>query len=500
MRGGSSDGIQSSTENVTDEEKKDADKENASSVQTIPKDDQEEEWEAAHYDDDDDRGPMGVWTEDEHGGGDGGGDLDEDNDTEEMFLDTQDFEDNDNDETVGDEIILEGFVDDDNADEFQGAFQGAPTDIEADATDAFHTEEVESTAKGNFQGEIVVEENVEMAEEENQSDYTDDEADAEQVGLTTTAPMEEAETVSRAVGEEKDWQEIVESEKIEEAASFATTTTSAASEVDESPIEIDLAQQHTTDDDSMAFVDRMELADDEGEAMLNGLTGDEMRESDERVTMDESEMVSETVQGGTVSEGWEETSTHDSFVIDDEAERILIKELKFRRHEVANMRPQIAAVLVEKRLERPWEGTPENWYKTDKSPRKPSLVSRLHVPNARKYLFRLVLLPQYAVPIVLGGLAVYGYVDLVEMFAKLVAELTPENLPSIEQETESENEYEGVPDAVDEWAPPTIVGGNAPIAPGAKVSDPKADEDATWLDKIITGIQKPIQAFWNIKI
>jgi hypothetical protein len=494
MRGGSSDEIQSAAaaENETDAEKKDKDKENAN-MHADPKDDEEEEWEASHYD----RGHLGAWSEDEHEHVDGGSDLDEVDGMEDMFLDAQEFIDNNHDETAAEEIV-EGFVDDENADEFHDAIEGTRTDIEADTTDMFHTEEVESTAIGSFQGEIVVEEDVEMEEEENETDYTDDEADAEQVGLTTTAPMEKAETVSSATGDEKEWQEIVEREKIEEAASFATTTP-AASEVHESPIEIDLAQQHTTDDDSMAFVDRMELADDEGETMLNELTGDDMRESDERADFDESEMVSETVQGNTASEGcWEEMLTLDSFVIDDKAERILIKELKFRRHEVANMRPEIAAVLVEKRLERPLEGTPEKWYNEGKSPRKPSLVSRLHVPNAKKYLFNLVLLPQYAVPIVLGGLAVYGYVDLVEMFAKLFAELTPENLPPTEQETGDENEE--APDAHGELPPPPTASGNAPIAPGANVSNVKADEDATWLDKIITGIQKPIKAFWNIKI
>ena len=40
---------------------------------------------------------------------------------------------------------------------------------------------------------------------------------------------------------------------------------------------------------------------------------------------------------------------------------ILIKQLKYRRNEVRDMRPEIAAVVVAKELQRPQEGLPEHW-------------------------------------------------------------------------------------------------------------------------------------------
>ena len=130
-----------------------------------------------------------------------------------------------------------------------------------------------------------------------------------------------------------------------------------------SRIKIAFAHQQSMDDDSMAFMDRMELADDEGETMLNGLSGEGMRESDERLVIDDTAIESVDGHSNTRSGEWEKMSTNDSRVIDNETERILTKELHFQRHEVASMKPGIALVLAEKRLARPWEGIPKNWYK-----------------------------------------------------------------------------------------------------------------------------------------
>lgn len=478
-RGGSNDKIQS--DNETDAEKKADD----ASKGVNPKDDQEkeEEWEEPPSRD--------AWTEDEDVGE---SELDDDGveiDTE-MFLTAQEFVNN---ESVPEEID-EGYRD---ADEYQDSL----ADIEADATDVFHAEEVKSPMIGDFQeDEIIVAHTMEMEEDEDDKersgDYTDDEADVEQAGLSTMAPSIEKEgTTSSAIGDRKEWQDMFEDEIIEEVATFVTATQAT----DESRIEMDIAHHHSTDDDSMAFVDRMELADDEGETMLNGLSGESMRESNELLIVDDTAIESVDENAHTRVEELDKMSTHDSRVIDNETERILTKELNFRPHEVARMTPEIALVLAEKRLYRPLEGIPKNWYKDD-SPGKQNLASR----KAKKYIFNMMLLPRYAFPIVLGGLAVYGYVDLVEMFAKLFAELTPEHLQNkSEDENVNGDEDEKALNTDGELPPSSVTAGGivydiAPMAPGVKQSYSRAWEDETWLDKVITRISESIKKFLSIEI
>jgi hypothetical protein len=66
------------------------------------------------------------------------------------------------------------------------------------------------------------------------------------------------------------------------------------------------------------------------------------------------------------------------------------------------MRPEIAVVVAQKRLRRPLEGMPRNWYRSDVSNRK---WSRMMILDS----VRLVL--SYALPALLGGITIYGYLE-----------------------------------------------------------------------------------------
>jgi hypothetical protein len=131
------------------------------------------------------------------------------------------------------------------------------------------------------------------------------------------------------MGDRKKWQDMVEEEKIEEAATFASTTPAT----DESRIEIDMAHQQSTDDDSMAFVDRMELADDEGETVLNGLSGEGMRESDERLVIDDTAIESVDGHANTRSGEWEKMLTNDSRVRTNLNKRAPFSSIRSGKHE-----------------------------------------------------------------------------------------------------------------------------------------------------------------------
>jgi hypothetical protein len=170
--------------------------------------------------------------------------------------------------------------------------------------------------------------------------------------------------------------------------------------------EMEMAQHHTTDDDSAAFVDRMDLADayDEGEPGI----GDVLEQAACRGTSEAEVVIQTKEEEATPSSGDipESVSRADAnplpSFIDSQTEKVLRKDLKFRRYEVKSMRPEIAVVVAQKRLRRPLEGMPRNWYKSDVSKRKQSRMLILDT-------VRLVL--SFTLPVLLSGLTIYGYLE-----------------------------------------------------------------------------------------
>jgi hypothetical protein len=65
----------------------------------------------------------------------------------------------------------------------------------------------------------------------------------------------------------------------------------------------------------------------------------------------------------TVAAAGLKSSTSSNAVITSDIKNILMKQLKYRRNELNVMKPEIAAFVAEKKLIRPQEGIPQNWYK-----------------------------------------------------------------------------------------------------------------------------------------
>ena len=77
---------------------------------------------------------------------------------------------------------------------------------------------------------------------------------------------------------------------------------------------------------------------------------------------------------------------------------ILTRQLKYRRREVQQMRPEIAAVIVAKELSRPPEGLPAHWLKENSSPEK--------VPSKRATVKSIVVSLLTVLVAVVGGTVV----------------------------------------------------------------------------------------------
>ena len=246
-----------------------------------------------------------------------------------------------------------------------------------------------------------------------------------------------SEPTVETVGPDTSTESMVDhAEVVEEDTSFVDT-----SQTTNIPVEVDLSQQHTTDDDSMAFEDRMQLADDEGEAALTEMNGEEMMEEEER-TAEEATLVEDSAPIAAAVATDEEvavdnedavTSAQAIVVLDDDTKRILRKDLKYHRREVNGMKPEIALVLAEKRLRRPCEGIPPNWY-TEEAKHQQVIGSS----RKKNIVLKIVTAPVvYAVPIVLGGLAIYGSRDVATMASTISSsrDSTPSPPPSDKDES-----------------------------------------------------------------
>ena len=110
----------------------------------------------------------------------------------------------------------------------------------------------------------------------------------------------------------------------------------------------------TTDDESSAFVDRMELADAYDDV---DTTADQEDTSLAAVTA-----ATAIGAGGSDPEDASEEASVEATEITDSMKKSLIKELKYKAREVKFMRPDIAVTILEKNLQRPPEGIPPSWY------------------------------------------------------------------------------------------------------------------------------------------
>lgn len=164
---------------------------------------------------------------------------------------------------------------------------------------------------------------------------------------------------------------------------------------------------------------------------------------------------------------------------------ILMKKLKYRSHEVKVMRPEIAAVVVAKELQRPQEGLPAHWVTTEKA-------------SAGSRVKSIVLSFLTVVVAVVGGTALSGGgSDFVWIPGSSESKSAPETLykpppipdPDVVPEPEPNPETK-----TDSEADPkpllTPTEHEHSLRPGERPPDEPIDE--TGLDKMLTQIEKTL--------
>ncbi len=237
----------------------------------------------------------------------------------------------------------------------------------------------------------------------------------------------------------------------------------------------------------------------------------------EAETVTESD-VSAKVTDAVVAAGDDAASSQ---IVDAETAKTLMRELQYRRYEVRGMRANIAAIVVEKRLRRPQEGIPLNWY-VDESKIPPAWRQQLED-----------WWPKIVVPIVAGGIGVYLYIlqhqqqqqdgskqamtfKPVTWIKSIVPVRVSDSTKAVATAPASEATTASSSDAISADAEPTLSSSLAnPVDGVAKEHDthphsikpyvhdkPPTEEelDDSWLDKLLTGISKRVKAFFRITL
>jgi len=256
------------------------------------------------------------------------------------------------------------------------------------------------------------------------------------------------------------------------------------------------------ENDSAAYVDRMELADAYDEDAVNLDT--------DGYTTDAGGGEGTALAAAAAALPPPTTGIPVKDFIDDSTRKVLVQQLKYRRNEVDAMKPEVAAVVAAKRLGRPFEGMPANWYKAGSK----QIKSRHPV---------IQLLPKLVLPVVATALAVTKGPDVVEAIqerrlsqrlhsASRSSVLTkPVAAGAVEVPSPSPSDADSDDDGSEPLVPledtPLVdtnehtTDANKPHPHSIKPKQPPADElDVTWLDKLITAVERRIKAFlhWEI--
>ena len=179
-------------------------------------------------------------------------------------------------------------------------------------------------------------------------------------------------------------------------------------------------------------------------------------------------------------------------IIDQATEEILIQQCKYTKTEVSMMKPDIAAVVAQKRLQRPLEGMPPNWIREGFS----TQTNNCH----RETLIRMAKrIPKAVFPVTLAALAIYGGLDIrnIIMSSESQKQIIPEPIPIFNGEIEQDmvvTQEEGDHLAESNHLTEVIV---ESLKPG---STPKAPKDESWMDMVITCVANCFHAFWKLEI
>jgi hypothetical protein len=247
---------------------------------------------------------------------------------------------------------------------------------------------------------------------------------------------------------------------------------------------------HEDDGSSTDHFDRMELADAYDDDVAAVLTAD-------------TSTPTTTESAAAVAVG---PASSIPAVIDQATERILQQDLKYSSREIRSMKPAVAAVVAAKRLHRPVEGMPRNWY-TDNSPLRPagSRCKRSDVKWGK-------IVPRIVIPVAVGAFAILAQQrePMVELLSDVFwagekrrrpAPATPStpltniDLESVYADSLLQIEQDGPP------TPRESEERRHTVKPQHHHIQTDDDElDVSWLDKLLTAMERKIKAFlrWEI--
>ena len=346
--------------------------------------------------------------------------------------------------------------------------------------------------------------------------YDEEEDDEEEQEMDMEEDLNEGVEVELLEAAEEDDEELVEEEEeespsvedefplvVEEAVAVeedASTLEERSYTDDENSLsfvdrmEARIANTNTDDENSSAFVDRMELADayDEVDAVtdqdqdedsaLAAVTAATAIGGDDNVPEDEA-----VAEEGTRDERTAVETLELSKEIKD-----TLKRLKYKSREIKQLRPEVAAELAEKGLQRPQEGIPQNWFVEGASvgvsireqALKISVVlaafGGLAFVGAKGGIGGLIA----GVPSVLKSLIpAKSSAPVAGSASSLIAETEVSLVPAPVEEEDNEDDH------------PHSVKPNSTSPPAYE-----QDLDKSLLDKMITKVGNVFKAFWNAKI
>jgi hypothetical protein len=282
------------------------------------------------------------------------------------------------------------------------------------------------------------------------------------------------------------------------------------------------------ENDSSTYVDRLDLADayDEDVALDTDVDIVPLVSiSPEIVTNTPTSSNPESMETEPMVESISDFTENRPLVteIDDETKEILVKELNYDSLDIDAMKPDVAILVAANKLHRPPEGLPTNWRRTMATTTTAPLPANTTTTGKKNLWSRLVpkhravvrVLPKVVGIVAMGTLVVASGPQLASMFPSRASKRslllskasTAATTPTLA--VGNEESYSIVED-------PTDVSNNSllstPVEPSRPVeshsksikpgSRPLSNEDldVTWLDKLITAIERRIKAFLQLEI
>lgn len=303
----------------------------------------------------------------------------------------------------------------------------------------------------------------------------------------------------------EDTEALVEESDLEDEETAPTRTTQEV-------LERATAGFHTDDENSSAFVDRMELAD--AYDLEETVTGEEQIVMDDAQAMAAVTAATAVGAGGSdldsiVEERPAATEEEDGELaveeITDEMKEILVQDLKFRPADIKVLRPEIASMIIANRLQKPREGMPANWYLPGSA--------KSGVSPLRKRIIKAsaTILAVGAVALVAKGQDI-DLDDIADLLKKIPATLAAIPAALMGSSSSSEgaklDEKTSPADSVveegeEDSSSPTEEEDDHPhsLKPGSSYPPTyEEDLDKTALDKIITKIENGFKSFFRMKI